>query len=64
MVKLVAEALSSSEATRPHAEFRSDTGKLLARLSADGLEIKCARSKRVQVLTWDDLHHLEAELRR
>ena len=61
MVKLVENA---ENARTQHAEFRSQSGKLLARLSRNGIEIKCARSKEVQVLSWDDLHHLEAELRR
>lgn len=55
---------ASAQASTTEAEFRSRAGKLLARISPRGVEIRCARSKCVEVLSWDELAELHRELER
>lgn len=40
--------------TRPSHESRCLCGNLLARLRADGVELKCRRCKRIVVIPWED----------
>jgi phage FluMu protein Com len=37
------------------ADCRCHCGSLLARVSEDGVELKCRRCKRTHVIAWDDV---------
>jgi len=45
---------SASESARSH-DRRCDCGKLAARVTAEGVEIKCSRCKRVMVVSWEEV---------